>query len=236
MPKTKSRDALLLWCQWRCYRGSGQEKCGLILSHHRYFQEFKKLTGHSMTERIIATAIRRTLLFIQCIPTWITRWRREPDLCEKLAGKPFHSKENDGILKKLLHLPVEHAIRSAGHISMQVQTYRQYDQCSLMLSQGVSELGQGQSFRWNVGECILKKDQDRNHLSCIFAKKCDRHFRITSLWRVAYDIIRWEWIQAGRRRNDGELKEAMAETDFLQLIKQTLNIPVIGILPFLAKR
>jgi dinuclear metal center YbgI/SA1388 family protein len=198
-----------------------------------------------MTERIIATAIRKDIA-IYSMHTNLDNTDEGVNriLCEKLGLENLSIlRKTTGILKKLVTFcPVEHADKvrlaifnaGAGHIG-------EYDQCSFNAEgQGSFRAGdRANPFVGNVGEMHFEKETRIETIYPAYLQKSVIRALLEShpYEEVAYDIypLENEFKQAGAGMM-GELKEAMAETDFLQLIKQTLNIPVIRHSALLGKK
>jgi dinuclear metal center YbgI/SA1388 family protein len=222
-----------------------QKKCNLIISHHPViFKGLKKLTGQTMTERIIARAIRENIAIcsmhtnLDNVSEGVNR-----TLAEKLGLVNLSVlRKTEGMLRKLVTFcPVDYAQKvrealfsaGAGHIGA-------YDQCSFN-AEGLGSFRAGDKadpFVGSKGEIHFEKE---TRIETIFPSYLKKNIIAALLEahpyeEVAYDIytLENEFNLAGSGMI-GELPAKVSELVFLQLLKDTLKIPVIRHSPLLGK-
>jgi dinuclear metal center YbgI/SA1388 family protein len=222
------------------------KKCGLIISHHPViFKGIKKLTGQTMTERIIEKAIRENMA-IYSIHTNLDNISQGVNriLGEKLGLINLSVlRKTGGILRKFVTFcPEDHAEKvreaifaaGAGHIGA-------YDQCSFN-AEGLGSFRAGPNadpFVGKIGEIHYEKEV---RIETIFPAYLQANI-IKALLEahpyeeVAYDIyvLENEFDQTGAGMI-GDLPQKVTEIEFLQLIKEKLNLPVVRHSPLLGKQ
>lgn len=208
--------------------------CNLIIAHHPViFGGLKRLNGSNYVERTIIKAIRHDIAIYAChtnldnVKLGVNR-----KIAEKLGLVNLQIlAPKQGLLKKLVtfvpptHLEaVRHALFHAG-----AGNIGNYDQCSFSLE------GTG-SFRGNVlsnpvlgerGKLSLEKEM---RLEVIFEGV--RQSELLSALRNShpYEEIAYDLYQLENRYQDvgagmtGEFEQAMAELEFLGLLKQVFNV------------
>jgi dinuclear metal center YbgI/SA1388 family protein len=218
-------------------REAAHKEIGLIISHHPViFGKMMRLTGQTLTERIVLSAVRSGI----AIYSVHTNLDNVDDgvshaLCSKLGLKNLHVlRQSKGLLRKLVTFcPQDHAHKvrealfaaGAGHIG-------NYDQCSFN-SDGFGTFRGSDAANPFVGEPGKLHFESESRIETIFPYYKEKQV-IQALMEahpyeeVAYDIYRLE--------NDfgkvgmgmiGELELEIQEEDFLRRIKATLNIPCI---------
>lgn len=218
----------------------------LVVSHHPViFKGLARLTGQTMTERIVARAIREEVAVISMhtnLDNSIEGVNRI--LAEKLGLTDLAIlRKTRGLLKKLVTFcPYEFAGKvreaifnaGAGHIG-------EYDRCSFNADgTGTFRAGDKASpFVGKIGEFHTEKE---TRIETIFPAYRQRSI-IRALLdshpyeEVAYDIYPLE-NESDRTGAGmiGNLKQKMTELQFLMLLKDVLNIPCIRHSPLLGKK
>jgi dinuclear metal center YbgI/SA1388 family protein len=222
-----------------------QTGANLIISHHPVlFHPLKKLTGSSVDERIVISAIRNNIALYSAhtnLDNLLTGVNHK--ICDKLnLLNPEILVPKEGMLRKLVtFVPSSHeeTVRTAlfdagaGHIG-------QYDQCSFNVS------GQG-SFRALPGAHPYTGEIDKLHLEKetrietvfpAYLQKRVIHALLSAhpYEEVAYDIYRIEntYGMAGSGMT-GELEQPVKEIDFFSHVKEVFHCGIIRCSPFLNK-
>jgi dinuclear metal center YbgI/SA1388 family protein len=220
--------------------------CRLVVSHHPViFKGLTRLTGQTMTERIVTKAIREEIAVISMhtnldnISAGVNRI-----FAEKLGLTDLSIlRKTKGLLKKLVTFcPVEYARKvreaifeaGAGHIG-------EYDYCSFNAEgSGTFRAGEKASpFVGEIGEFHFEKEIRIETIFPAYRQKeiikalLDSH----PYEEVAYDIysIENESDNAGAGMI-GRLEQKMTEMQFLILLKDVLGIPCIRHSPLLGKK
>jgi dinuclear metal center YbgI/SA1388 family protein len=212
-------------------------KCNLVLSHHPViFRGLKKLTGQTMTERIIELAIRENIALcsmhtnLDNVAGGVNRM-----LAQKLGLVNLSIlKTTPGLLRKLVTFcPLDHAqnVREAifsagaGHIG-------EYDQCSYN-SEGQGSFRAGNNAHPFVGKKGELHFEPEVRIETIFPVYLQRNIIAAMIdahpyEEVAYDIypLDNEFNRAGAGMI-GDLPGKVSEKDFLQTVKETLKTPFI---------
>jgi dinuclear metal center YbgI/SA1388 family protein len=211
--------------------------CNLIISHHPViFKGLKRLTGQSMTERVVARAIREDIAIcsmhtnLDNISEGVNRI-----LCERLGLTELSIlRKAGGLLKKLVTFcPTDYAGKvrdalfnaGAGHIG-------EYDRCSFN-SEGMGSFRAGEKadpFVGGIGEMHFENEVRIETIFPSFRQKSIIAALLGShpYEEVAYDIypLENEFSQAGSGMI-GKLALKMTETEFLSTLKDVLNVPFI---------
>jgi dinuclear metal center YbgI/SA1388 family protein len=220
--------------------------CRLVVSHHPViFKGLAKLTGQTMTERIVAKAIRDDIAVI-AMHTNLDNSRVGVNriFAEKLGLTELTIlRKTRGLLKKLVTFcPTDYAGKvreaifeaGAGHIG-------DYDQCSFNVGgSGTFRAGDmAKPFVGEIGEIHFEKE---TRIETIFPAYRQKSI-ISALLKshpyeeVAYDIYPLEndFDQAGAGMI-GLLEQKMTEIQFLILLKDVLKVPCIRHSPLLGKK
>jgi dinuclear metal center YbgI/SA1388 family protein len=220
--------------------------CNLIVSHHPViFKGIKRLSGLTMTEKIIEKAVKEDI----AICSMHTNLDNVYDgvnrkLCEKLGLIDVSIlRKADGLLRKLVTFcPVGHADKvrgaifqaGAGHIG-------EYDQCSFN-AEGLGSFRAGDHANPFVGEKGEIHFEKEVRIETIFPvyrqeKIIQALLEAHPYEEVAYDIYPLDnsYSMAGAGMI-GELSEEQDETVFLGRIKEVLGVPCIRHSPLLGKK
>ena len=214
-----------------------QEKCDLIISHHPLiFTGLKRITGQNMTERLVAMAIRNSIAILALH----TNLDNHPEgvnrmLSEKLGiVNPHILRPLEGYLHKLVTFcPLSYAesVRLALFNSGAGQIGN-YDSCSFNVN------GQG-TFRALPGSHPFIGNQEELHeenevrIEVIYPSYKEKSIisalkAVHPYEEVAFDsyplVNRMPYAGAGMI---GELPSEVDAVEFLQLVKQALNLPVV---------
>ena len=218
-------------------REATQKKIRLIISHHPViFGKIMRLTGQTLTERLVLGAIREGIA-LYSVHTNLDNVDNGVShaLCLKLGLKNIQVlRKGKGLLRKLVTFcPKDHAHKvrealfaaGAGHIG-------NYDQCSFN-AEGIGTFRGNEASNPFVGEKGKLHFENESRIETIFPYYNEKQV-IQALMdthpyeEVAYDIYRLEndFGNVGMGMT-GELEKEMQEEDFLRLIKTALNIPCI---------
>jgi len=222
-----------------------RNNCRLIVSHHPViFKGLTRLTGQTMTERIVAKAIREGIA--------ICSMHTNLDNVLEGVNRIFAEKlgllnlsilrKTRGLLKKLVTFcPVDYAGKvrealfesGAGHIG-------DYDQCSYN-AEGLGTFRAGEMaspFVGKIGEIHFEREVRIETIFPSYRQKCiiEALFKTHPYEEVAYDIypLENEFEQAGAGMI-GKLEQKMTENQFLMKLKDVLKIPCIKHSPLLGK-
>jgi len=222
-----------------------RNNCRLIVSHHPViFKGLTRLTGQTMTERIVAKAIREEIA-ICSMHTNLDNVLEGVNLifAEKLGLVNLSIlRKTRGLLKKLVTFcPVDYAgkVREAlfesgsGHIG-------DYDQCSFN-AEGLGTFRAGEKtspFVGEIGEIHFEREVRIETIFPSYRQKSiiEALLKTHPYEEVAYDIypLENEFEQAGAGMI-GKLEEKMTENQFLMKLKDVLKIPCIKHSPLLGK-
>jgi dinuclear metal center YbgI/SA1388 family protein len=215
----------------------------LIISHHPViFNPLKKITGSSLTERMIITAVRNNLALYSA-HTNLDNHQEGVNLriCQKLdLREPEILLPAQKDLNKLVtFVPLSYAdqVKSAlfaagaGHIG-------KYDQCSFSVEgQGSFRASAGSKpFAGEVGKFHLEKEiRIETVFPAYLRKKVLDALRVAHPYEeVAYDIFPLVNISDGTGTGMmGKLHEPMHEEDFFARVKKIFGCGVIRVSPFL---
>ncbi|MGG9972705.1 Nif3-like dinuclear metal center hexameric protein [Ferruginibacter sp. SUN002] len=223
-----------------------EKKCNLIVAHHPIiFGGLKKITGKNYVEQTVITAIKNDIA-IYAIHTNLDNVMngvngKMADMLGLINRRILSPKKD--ILKKLITFaPVAEAEKVRNAIFAAGGGYiGNYSECSFTTS------GQG-TFNGNefstpeIGEKGERAMVEEVKIEVIFPTWINENILIDAVRtigfyeEVAYDVIPLENIyQNVGSGMVGELPEAMSESEFLNLIKNTFNIYLIRHTPLLAK-
>jgi len=221
------------------------KNCRLIVSHHPViFKGLTKLTGMTMTERIVAKAIREEIAIFSMHTNLDNVLEGVNRIFAEKLGLTELSilRKTHGLLKKLVtYCPADYAGKvrealfeaGAGHIG-------DYDQCSFN-AEGTgtfraSELSD--PFVGEIGEIHFEKEVRIETIYPAFRQKNIIKALLTShpYEEVAYDIypLENEYDLAGAGMI-GKLEQKMTENQFLKKLKKVLKVPCIRHSPLLGK-
>ena len=219
------------------------KKLNLIISHHPViFKGIKRLTGQTMTERIVAQAIREDIA-IYSVHTNLDNVHQGVNkmLCEKLGlvNSGILRKMSGNLRKLVTFCPLSHADQvreavfnaGAGHIG-------EYDRCSFN-AEGKGTFRAGEQADPFVGEIGKLHFEDEVRIETIFPSYLQKNV-ITALLEshpyeeVAYDIYR---LENDSDRNGagmiGYLPDKLTEAEFLTKLKDVLQVACIRHSPLL---
>lgn len=222
-----------------------RNNCNLIVSHHPViFKELTRLTGVTMTERIVAKAIREGIA-IYSMHTNLDNTVEGVNriFAERLGLTDLAIlRRSIGLLKKLVTFcPSDHAGKvrealfaaGAGHIG-------EYDHCSFN-AEGTGSFRAGEKanpFVGEIGEIHFEKEVRIETIYPVYLQKNIIKALLAShpYEEVAYDIypLDNEYDQAGAGMI-GKLDHKMTENQFLGKLKDVLRVPVIRHSPLLGK-
>jgi dinuclear metal center YbgI/SA1388 family protein len=220
--------------------------CRLIVSHHPViFKGLSRLTGQTMTERIVARAIKEEIALIS-MHTNLDNSKEGVNriLAEKLGLKDLAIlRKTRGLLKKLVTFcPSDFAGKvrealfeaGAGHIG-------EYDRCSFN-AEGTGTFRAGDRanpFVGEIGEFHAEKETRIETIFPVYRQKSIIRALLNShpYEEVAYDIYplenEYDHVGAGMI---GNLEQKMSEMQFLMYLKDILNVPCIRHSPLLGKK
>jgi dinuclear metal center YbgI/SA1388 family protein len=225
---------------------AGRKNCNLVLSHHPViFKGIKKLTGQSVTERIIAIAIKENIALCSMHTNLDNVWEGvNRVLTEKLGLiNPSILRKTTGNLRKLVTFcPLEQADQvreaifsaGAGHIG-------EYDRCSFN-AEGLGSFRAGDKANPFAGKKGEFHFEPEIRIETVFPAYL-QHRIIAALIEahpyeeVAYDIypLENEFNRVGAGMI-GKLANEVSEQDFLQAVKNVLKIPVIRHSPLTGRK
>lgn len=219
--------------------------CKLVLSHHPViFKGLARLTGQSMTERIVARAIREEIAIISMhtnldnASSGVNRI-----LAEKLGLTDLSIlRKSGGLLKKLVTFcPADYAGRVREAIfEAGAGTIGNYDQCSFNAEgSGTFRAGdKANPFVGEIGEIHFEKEIRIETIFPAYRQSSIINALLKShpYEEVAYDIypLENEFDQTGAGMI-GKLEQKMTEVQFLTLLKDVLKVPCIRHSPLLGK-
>jgi dinuclear metal center YbgI/SA1388 family protein len=221
------------------------KNCHLIISHHPViFKGIKRLTGQTVTERIVARAIREDIA-ICAVHTNLDNVREGVNraLSEKLGlVNPAILRKSSGVLRKLVvFCPVDYADKlrealfgaGAGHIG-------EYDQCSFN-AEGTGTFRASDKTNPFVGKPGEIHHEQEVRIETIFPSYRQNSIIAALIAshpyeEVAYDIypLLNDFDQTGAGMI-GKLKQKMSEAEFLRMLKEVLNVPCIRHSPLLGR-
>jgi len=224
---------------------AARKNCSLIVSHHPViFKGLKRLTGQTLTERIVARALREDIAIcsvhtnLDNVSEGVNRM-----LCRQLGLVNLSIlRKSNGLLRKLVTFcPVDYTGKvrealfnaGAGHIG-------EYDQCSFN-SEGTGSFRAGDKanpFVGGIGEIHFEKETRIETIFPAYKQKDVIGALMEShpYEEVAYDIYHLdnEFDLAGSGMI-GELENEMTEIEFLRRLKDVLKTPCIRHSPLLGK-
>ena len=224
---------------------ASRKNCQLVISHHPViFKGLKRITGQTMTERVVKMAIQEEI----AICSMHTNLDNVNNGVNRILGEKIGLvnlsilRKTAGILRKMVTFcPVEYADKvrdaifnaGAGHIG-------EYDQCSFN-AEGLGSFRAGvkaHPFAGKTGETHFEKEVRIETIFPSYLQKGIINALLVShpYEEVAYDIytINNEFDMAGAGMI-GELEKKMTEPEFLLHLKDILKVPVIRHSPLLGK-
>lgn len=211
--------------------------CNFIITHHPViFGQLKRLTGKSVTERLVAMALKADIA-VYAIHTNLDNILGGVNkmLCDKIGLTDLRIlRKQSGMLKKLITFcpgPYAETVRAAlfhagaGHIG-------KYDQCSFNLDGiGTFRAGEGADpFTGRIGEIHYESEARIETVFPAYLQKAVIGALLAAhpYEEVAYDIYPLEndFDQAGAGMT-GLLESPMGEEDFLRRIKEVLQAPCL---------
>jgi dinuclear metal center YbgI/SA1388 family protein len=222
-----------------------RNNCRLIISHHPViFKGLKKLTGQTLTERIVAKAIRENLAICSMHTNLDNVYEGvNRILCERLGLVNLSIlRKTNGLLRKLVTFcpagyadKVREAIFNAG-----AGQIGEYDKCSFNADgKGSFRAGdKANPFVGEIGETHYEKEVRIETIFPSYRQKSIIQALLEShpYEEVAYDIysLENEFDRAGAGMK-GELPQKMTEVEFLMKLKVVLKVPFIRHSPLLGR-
>ena len=221
------------------------KKCNLVISHHPViFRGLKRLSGRTMTERIVAKAIRADIALYSMHTNLDNVYEGvNRKICEMIGLKGLSIlKKTSGNLRKLVTFcptdfagKVREAIFKAG-----AGEIGNYDQCSFN-AEGSGTFRAGASanpFVGNTGELHFEKEVRIETIFPSYLQKniVDALLASHPYEEVAYDIytIDNEFNRTGAGMI-GKLENPLAENEFLAKLKNVFRVPCIRHSPLRGK-
>ena len=210
-----------------------KKECNLVISHHPLiFGGIKRITGQTMTERIIEQAIRNdiAILSVHTNADAVIQGVNSK-ICDKLGlvNRKILSPVEGKLLKLAFFVPaadaekVRNAVFSAG-----AGVIGNYDSCSFNL-QGEGSFRAGEEANPHVGEIGNIHFEKETRVETILPAHLKNRILSALLSahpyeEVAFDLYPLEnsWEQAGMGMT-GEFEEEMEEHDFLNALKAVFN-------------
>ncbi|PSR57192.1 Nif3-like dinuclear metal center hexameric protein [Adhaeribacter arboris] len=211
--------------------------CNLIIAHHPViFKPLKKLTGQNSVERIIIKALQTNLAIYAChtnLDSILTGVNNK--ICEKLGlqNRKILTPKS-GLLRKLVtFVPIENteAVLQALHLAG-AGNIGDYKNCSFQVS-GTGSFQPTGNANPAIGEINKQEFVKENRIEVIFPAPVEgtllKALRDSHPYEeVAYDVIPLtnvnQEVGAGMI---GELPAALSEKDFIQYLKQSMNLTVV---------
>jgi dinuclear metal center YbgI/SA1388 family protein len=222
-----------------------ENDCNLVIAHHPLiFQGVKQITGRTDVEQVIIRAIKHDIAIV-ALHTNLDNVAQGVNhkLATVLGLSDLKILEpRKGLLKKLVTFcPTAQAdqVRAAifqagaGHIG-------DYDCCSYNI-EGKGSFRAGKDAKPFVGQLNELHFEPEVRIETIFPAFIERQllaamFESHPYEEVAYDIYpldnAFDKVGSGMT---GSLEQPLSEKDFLQLVKEKLNIPVVRHSPFTGK-
>ncbi|MDQ3290640.1 MAG: Nif3-like dinuclear metal center hexameric protein [Bacteroidota bacterium] len=214
-----------------------ENNCNLIIAHHPViFKPLKKLTGQNSVERIIIKALQNNLAIYAChtnLDSVLTGVNHK--IGEKLGLQNMQIlAPKSGLLRKLItFVPIQNtvAVLQALHLAG-AGNIGDYKNCSFQVA-GTGTFQPTGNANPTIGEINKQEFVPENRVEVIFPG----HLEVSLLKalrqahpyeEVAYDIIPLtnlnQEVGAGMM---GELPEALPEQDFIQHLKQSMNLTLV---------
>lgn len=214
-----------------------ENNCNLIVSYHPIlFDGIKKITGKTYVERAVIKAIQNKI----AIYALHTALDNQPHGTNKVLSDAIglvNSKilipQSSGILKLITYVPKNHAERlkeslfesGAGNIG-------NYDQCSFSL-EGKGTFRGNENSHPTIGEKGKRHTGEEIQLSVIFPNHLKGNILNALFSNHPYEEVAYELYQTLNTRQDigigmiGHLPKPMSEQDFLQHLKEKLNLRIV---------
>jgi len=212
--------------------------CNLIVAHHPIiFKGLKGLTGRNYIERTVIAAVKQEIA-IYAIHTNldnVVAGGVNGRIASKLGilnGRPLLPRE--GVLQKLYcFVPVDHleAVRAAvfaagaGYIGA-------YSECSYATEGAGTFLG-GEGTQPFVGQPGNRHTEREARLEVVLPAHLSRQVVAAMIAAHPYEEVAYDLVSLANAHPNvgsgliGELAEAVAEEDFLALVRQAFSVPVV---------
>lgn len=208
-------------------------ECDLVISHHPLlFEGVKRITGASMTERIIEQAIRNDISILS-VHTNIDSVLRgvNSKICDKLGilNRKVMAPVEGKLLKLVFFVPVQDANRVRDAIfDAGAGVIGNYDNCSYNV-EGKGSFRAGEDTNPHVGDKGRIHFENELRVETILPfhlkkRVIDKLLETHPYEEVAYDLYPLEnkWEEAGMGMT-GDLEEEMEEDYFLNILKTVFN-------------
>ncbi len=222
-----------------------QNNCNLIIAHHPViFKPLKKLTGQYAVERIIIKALQNNLAIYACHTNLDSVFNGvNSKICQKLGLVNTRIlAPKTGLLRKLVtFIPVNDTAKvlralhqaGAGHIG-------DYQNCSFQVT-GTGSFQPINNANPTIGEVNKQEFVEENRIEVIFPAYLENKivqalFEAHPYEEVAYDLLPLtnynQQVGAGMI---GELLNTMSELDFINYLKEKMELQVVKHTAFLNK-
>ncbi|HEV2480145.1 MAG TPA: Nif3-like dinuclear metal center hexameric protein [Puia sp.] len=212
--------------------------CNLIIAHHPIiFKGLKGLTGRNYIERTVVAAVKQDIA-IYAIHTNLDNVvaggvnGRIASRLGILNGRPLLPRE--GVLQKLYcFVPVDHleAVRAAV-FAAGAGDIGGYSECSYAVEGAGTFLG-GEGTQPFVGQPGSRHTEREARLEVILPAHLSRQVVAAMIAAHPYEEVAYDLVSLANSHPDvgsgliGELSGAMAEKDFLALVRQAFMVPVV---------
>lgn len=212
--------------------------CNLIIAHHPIiFKGLKGLTGRNYIERTVIAAVKQDIA-IYAIHTNLDNVvaagvnGRIASKLGILHGRPLLPRE--GVLQKLYcFVPVDHleAVRAAVFAAGAGQIGG-YSECSYAVEGAGTFLG-GEGTQPFVGQPGSRHTEKEARLEVVLPAHVSRQVVKAMIEAHPYEEVAYDLVSLANTHPDvgsgliGELPRAMAEQDFLELVRQSFMVPVV---------
>jgi dinuclear metal center YbgI/SA1388 family protein len=214
-----------------------QKGCNLVIAHHPIvFSGLKKITGRNYVEKALIKAIRNDVALLAIHTNLDNVQQGVNGRIAAILGlqKPRIMLPKGGLLKKLYcFVPDEQVdqVRNALFDAGAGQIGR-YSECSFN-SNGMGTFKPGPATRPYIGKEGERSHVNETRIELVYPQHLEpaviRALRLSHPYEeIAFDLVQLtnEYDQVGSGMI-GDLKEEMAETAFLDLLKQVFKVPVI---------
>lgn len=223
-----------------------ETKCNLIVSFHPIiFKGLKKLTGHTYVERVVMKAIKYDIAIYSMHTALDNAFQGVNDMiCNQLelTNKQILIPQHQTIKKLTTFAPTKEAenLRNA-LFQAGAGSIGNYDNCSFNL-EGVGTFKGNENSDPKIGKRGQMQYENETQITVTYAKHLESKilqtlFKTHSYEEVAYEITTLE------NKNQhiglgmiGDLKEALNEIDFLNLVKIKMNTAPMRHSGFLNKK
>lgn len=214
-----------------------RKNCNLIVSHHPIiFGGLKRLTGANYVERTVITAIQNNVA-LYAIHTNLdnVQWGVNQRIADRLGliDRQILSPKSGHLRKLVVFCPVDHAEAVRGAMfSAGAGAIGDYSECSFNLTgEGTFKAAEGSNpFVGNIGERHTEKEVRievifPSHLQRTILKAMVQSHPYEEVAHDIYSLVNGDQtVGAGMI---GRLPKALSGTDFLAMLKEKMNTPII---------